>query len=435
MKLHSLFPHLLFALTAAHLVSAAESPTHPPSTPAALIAEAWERHPELKFYEAEIAAAQAGHRNAGRFSNPTLSGTVGQNRMRDAAGNLYGEGVAWSVGLMQQFEWPGRLGLRKAIANQNVALAQLGLAQFKSTLAGRVRTLAYTLGAAQEQAESSREVAERLRALREVLVQRDPAGLTPLLETRIIEASELLAQRTASEAELSLDSARIELNQLRGVDPDAPLTVATTTPTFHPTPGLESLLAATRTNNFNLRLRTTELEQQGFRVELARNERYPSFTVGPTLNEESAGDRQRIIGLAVNLPLPLWNNNRANVEIAKARQAQANASLQAAQRELDRQTATATRTYENKLAALARWRSDAITHFREAAATADRNYRLSAVPVSTYVELQRQYVDAVTALLATRREALEAAAQLETLTGLPEPLVSWETETPSEDRK
>lgn len=435
MKLHSIFHQLLTSVAAAHLAHAAESLSPPPATPAALIAQSLEQHPELRFYEAELAAAQAGHRNAGRLSNPTLSGTVGQNRLRDATGNLSGEGVAWSVGLMQPFEWPGRLGLRKAIANQNVALAQLGLAQFKSTLAGRVRTLAYTLGAAQEQAESSREVAERLRALREVLVQRDPAGLTPLLETRIIEASELIAQRTASEAELELTRARIELNQLRGVDPDAPLTVATTTPTFHPSPGLESLLAATRTNNFNLRLRTAELEQQGFRVELARHERYPSFTIGPTLSEESAGDRQRIIGLAVNLPLPLWNNNRANVDIAKARQAQADASLQAAQRELDRQTATATRTYENKLAALARWRGDAITHFREAAATADRNYRLSAVPVSTYVELQRQYVDAVTALLATRREALEAAAQLETLTGLPEPLVSWETETPSEDRK
>lgn len=435
MKLKSLFPCLLCVLAVAHLTGAAESPTNAPVTPAALVTEALERHPELRFYEAEIAAAKAGRRTAGKLANPELIGTVGQNRVRDAARNLSGEGVAWSVGLMQQFEWPGRIGLRKAIANQNAALAELGLARFKTALAGRVRTLAYTLGASQEQAESSREVAERLRALREVLVQRDPAGLTPLLETRIIEATELIAQRTASDAELAVTSALIELNQLRGAGPEAPLAVAATTPTFHRVPSLESLLAATRTNNFDLRLRTSELEQQGFRVELARNERYPSFTVGPTFSEENAGDRQRMVGLAINVPLPLWNNNRANVDTAKARQAQAEASLQAAQRELDRQTVTFARTYENKLAALGRWRADSVAHFREAAETADRNYRLSAVPVATYLELQRQYVDAVTALLATRREALEAAAQLETLAGLPEPLVSWGTEPKPEDGK
>lgn len=421
------FAAFVSCVTAALPLCAAEPESAPPLAISALVDEALAKHPELRFYEAEVAAAKAGRRSAGKLANPELTGTVGQNRVRDAAGNLYGEGVAWSVGLMQQFDWPGRIGLRKAIANRNVTLAELGLARFKTALTGRVRTLAYTFGAAREQAEVSHEVAERLRALREVLVQRDPAGLTPLLETRIIEATELIAQRNASEAELAVTNALIELNQLRGLGPDTPLTVATATPTFHPTPSLESLLAATRTNNFDLRLRTSELEQQGFRVELARNERYPSFTVGPTFSEENAGDRQRIVGLAVSVPLPLWNNNRANVDIAKARQAQAEASLTAAQRELDRQIATAARTYESKVAALARWRGDAVAHFREAAETADRNYRLSAVPVSTYVELQRQYVDAVNALLATRREALEAAAQLETLTGLSEPLIGWET--------
>jgi cobalt-zinc-cadmium efflux system outer membrane protein len=243
----------------------------------------------------------------------------------------------------------------------------------------------------------------------------------------VIEATELVAERNASEAELAVATAQIELNQLRGLAPDAPLVIATTTPVFRPAPALDSLLGAARTNNFDLRLRTSELEQQGFRVELARHERYPSFSVGPTFTEENAGDRQRIIGLAVSLPLPVWSNNRASLDLAAARRTQAEVSLQSAQRELDRQIATAARTYESKRTALGRWRGDAGEHFREAAETADRNYRLSAVPVSTYVELQRQYVDAVNALLATRREALEAAAQLETLTGLAEPLVAWET--------
>jgi outer membrane protein TolC len=144
----------------------------------ALVAEALEKNPELKFYEAEITAAKAGRKTAGLLGNPQLSGDVGHNAQK--FGGLSAEGVAWSVSVVQPFEWPGRIGLRKAIANHDIELAQLGYERFKIALAGRVRTLAYGLFAAQEKSAAATEVAERFKALREVLVQRDPAGLTPL---------------------------------------------------------------------------------------------------------------------------------------------------------------------------------------------------------------------------------------------------------------
>ena len=51
---------------------------------------------------------------------------------------------------------------------------------------------------------------------------------------------------------------------------------------------------------------------------------------------------------------------------------------------------------------------------------------LGAVPIGTYVELQKQYLEAVEALLDTRREALESAQNLEHLTGLSLSLVSMQ---------
>ena len=106
--------------------------------------------------------------------------------------------------------------MRKAIANQQIKLAELGSAQFTAALAARTRSLAVTLFAAQEKAAATREVADRFQSLREVLVQRDPAGLTPTLETRIIEATELTLHRRASEAATAEPVALLELNQLRG---------------------------------------------------------------------------------------------------------------------------------------------------------------------------------------------------------------------------
>jgi outer membrane protein, heavy metal efflux system len=392
------------------------------STIDALVMEALEKNPELRFYDAEIAVARAGRKTSALIGNPELSATIGQKTVR--AGGLNVEGVAWSVSVLQPFEWPGRLGLRKAIANHDLKLAELGRAQFRLALAGRVRLLAYGWLAAQEKAVAADEVAARFKALREVLVQRDPAGLTPLLEMRVIEATELNAQRAASEALLLAQAARLKLNQLRGAAPDGPLALPSTQLAFRSAEKAETLLALARTNNFEVRLRSVELAQQGVRVELAKNERYPAISVGPMISEERAGDRERIIGAGISLPLPLWNRNQGAIEAAAARQLQAQTSLHVFWREIERQVIEAALTYETKLREMSDWRPGSVGHFREAAEVADRHYRLGAVPVSTYVELQKQYLQAVQSLLDTRKETLEAATQLQLLTGMELSLVS-----------
>ena len=394
-----------------------EIPANPSFTLEALVAEALAKNPELAFYEAEIVAAKAGRSSAGRLGNPELTAGLGQKTGHNSG--LNGEGVAWSVSVLQPFEWPGRLGLRKAIANRDIELAQLGHERFKAALAGRVRTLAYRLFAAQAKGSAATEVAGRFKELREVLVQRDPAGLTPLLETRVIEATELNSQRKASEAMLATQSALLELNSLRGAAPDARLSIANPNLVFRAAENLSVLTALARTNNFELRVRAMELTQQGFRVSLARNERYPALSIGPTISTERAGDeRQHIIGLGVSVPLPLWNRNKGNIETALARQTQAEVSFNVAEREIQRKVFQAALTYETKLAEMAKWRPDSAQHFREAAEIADRHYRLGSVPISTYVELQKAYLEAVDGLLDTKREALEAGQELQLLTGL-----------------
>ena len=388
----------------------------PPATLEALVADVVEHNPELNFYRAEIAAAKGERRTAATWANPEVATTLGQKSVR--GGGLSAEGVAWSVSVQQTIEWPGRIPLRKAIANHQTQLAELGFAQFKAALATRTRTLAYNLFAAQEKAAAAQEVADRFQQLREVLVQRDPAGLTPLLETRIIEATELTLKRKSSEAALATQAAMLELNQLRGAPWTQPLKMQATRLAFTAAPEPDALLAAAQTNNFELQMRRVELEQQGFKVSLVRKDKYPAFTVGPYFSQERAGDREQQIGIGVSMPIPLWNKNKGSVETAEARQKQAETSLYVTQRDLDRRIMEKSLAYQTKLAEMAKWRAESVDEFRKAAELADRHYRLGAVPIATYVELQKQYLEAVEALLDTKREALEAGQEIQRLTGL-----------------
>jgi outer membrane protein, heavy metal efflux system len=179
-------------------------------------------------------------------------------------------------------------------------------------------------------------------------------------------------------------------------------------------------------SNYELRARIRELEAQGLKVALAKNERYPTFTVGPVVSQERAGEKETVAGIAFSVPLPLWDSGKANVGVAEARWTQAQASLLATQREVERQVTEAAFVYETQRQRLIGWKPETLNSFKEAAALADRHYRLGAVEVATYVELQEKYLEAVEAINETKASALAAALTLEQQAGLSETLIQPE---------
>ena len=396
--------------------AALAEPAAVPVTIDGLVTQALAGNPELKFYNAEIAVAKSARSVAGRFSNPELNLDLGQKRIRND--DARAEGIAFSVALAQPIEWPGRLGLRKAIADRDIALAELGLKQFRAFLAARVKVLGYALATQQENAAAAADVADRISRVKEVIIQREPGGIGPLLEAKILEASEVTVQSKASEAAVEMQKALLELNQLMGRRADSPLQVKRTEFTPSKPAALVDLLHQAAQNNYAIRVRRAELEQQGLKVALSENERYPTFIVGPSVSHENAGDKETVIGLSLSVPLPLWDDGRAAVTTSQARRMQAESSLQSTFREIEREITEAWLILETQRKRLAAWKPDSLTTFADAAQLADRHYRLGAVPISTYIEMQDKYLEATEAINDTRLDVLRAALDLEQLAGL-----------------
>jgi outer membrane protein, heavy metal efflux system len=114
----------------------------------------------------------------------------------------------------------------------------------------------------------------------------------------------------------------------------------------------------------------------------------------------------------------LWDRNVGNIETSKAREQLAQASLLTTQREVERRVTQNAATVEAKREEIAKWQVATIAKFREAAEVADRNYRLGAVALPVYVETQKQYLEIVGALQEMKKDALQAAQELEILTSL-----------------
>src|SRR4029077_9109333 len=192
-----------------------------------------------------------------------------------------------------------------AIANHDVGLAELQLQQFRLTLAARVRTLAYAIATARNRSASVHEAANRFQALSDVLEQRPAAGVTPQLEARLIASNTTVLRRQERQALFSEKTLTAELNQLCGRAAERPLQISAGSVVFL-NPSLANLLAAARTNAFEIRIRRVELAQQVFKVALSKNERYPAIAVGPFYSIEKAADTEHQAGLGASLPLPLW---------------------------------------------------------------------------------------------------------------------------------
>lgn len=375
-------------------------------------------NPERQFYQRQIEAAGVERQAAGRWADPEAVVEFGQRRANDiTSGALTGEGLTYAVSVVQPIEFGGRIALRRAIAERQVALAKIGLQQFDATLAARVRSLGYGLFAADEKANAARTVAARMRTLARVIVSRDPAGPAPQLEARSLEASAISAERTAASADADANSILYEFNQLRGAPFAARIRIVRPDMSLPVLPSGTVLAANAAANNFELKALRAQFEQQGLRTDLARKARIPTVSVGPYYDHARSDIRETNYGVRVSTTIPLWNRQAGDVAIEEGKQAQANATLINAERRIARDVFDQAAQYDAKREALAKWDGQSARGFAAAAEDADRNYRLGAIPLTTYTQMQQAYVEATNAVLDTRREAIEALLQLRALNG------------------
>ena len=181
-----------------------------------LVTEAINNNLELRSYEAELGVARGERRQAGMWKNPEFEGNYAYRRVSDAQELLTGEGVSRGLAITQTFEFPGKGSLRKAIANQNIRLAELGVQQFRQALAGQVRSLGIQWIVVRANAEATAELSERSQALLQLLEARPIAGPTKLLEFRAIQGSLTDLHFTARELKQKQEEIRIQLNSLLG---------------------------------------------------------------------------------------------------------------------------------------------------------------------------------------------------------------------------
>lgn len=359
-----------------------------------LVREALSKNPELRALEMEVQAAKGERTQAGLWKNPELSGVYGPRRVSDSGGNLHGEGRTRSLTLLQTFEFPGKGSLRKAIADRNVDIAELGLEQFRLALRGKVNQLAYRYATNEQQLEIAREISDYGQAQVELLKHRLASGIQGLLELRVIEASFVEIRMALAELEQSQKQTLTELNILCGRPANDPLRLKLnfTAPTKRF--DLRKMVQAGLSHNFQLKARETELLRADDEVTAAQLAVAPDFQIGPFYTQDKAVENEVNMGVAFAVTVPLWDWNQGNIAAAEARHSKSGALLNKARRDVEAEIVRRFHAYELALKQLGSFEKGYLEKMHDAADMADRHYRLGAVNVQIFLETQRQYLNA-----------------------------------------
>ena len=356
----------------------------------ALVGEVLAHDPELKGMEADVEAAQGARRQAGFWKNPDLSVMYANRQLRMTGANS--NGFSDSIGVTQVFEFPGKATLRKALADQDVTTAEIGLRQFRQALAGRVRLLGYRYALAEENRYAADLVAERSKELIALLEKRPKAGLQAMFDSGALSGN--LAELAASERGLDQEALadRTELNLLRDWPADTAFTVILPDDRQTLPSDLNAFIVKSLGTSLILQLKKVDFAHSQKRLSASKLDVAPDFAIQPYYSLDKADDHDQKIGASLTVTLPVWNQNQGNIAAAKANVVKAEATIEQARQDLE---LSLTKLYQGRKligAQLQQVGPDTLRQLASLADLADRHYRLGAINLQTFLEAQRQYI-------------------------------------------
>lgn len=334
-------------------------------TPDELVTEALKNNPELRFYTAQISALP----KPAQISSPKIPFPL---------------------------DFPSREKLRMAVLNLDKDLAELYLAQFRFALAGTVRLKAMEYQAATETADSASDLAARTAALVKMLEERPAAGVTAVIERRILEGASLPFVRTAAEERVSQSLLRTELNGLLGRAPDAELQVAGSAV-------IPNKLPEASSNTLLIKIREAEVARGLAGLDAALG--MEAFEIGPWFTRQGLGANVVSAGMTL-----LGATAGSSPSDKKSR------LLQDAQTKLERELTIRRIALEAANEVANAMPEKLIEDLKSASELAERQYRVGALGVNILIEAHREYLGALEARNEAVAQAWRNSLDLELLT-------------------
>lgn len=390
--------------------------------PAALtLDDAWrlaeESNPTLRATLASVPAVEGELRDARAplWNNPEIS--IAQRRREvPQVSDPTQINREWSLGLAQTFEIAGQTADRRAAAEQSLAANQQMIAETRRQVRAEVESRFVRVLSLQLRIETEEATLKLIEDAAKAVSSRVAVGEDSRLDGNLarVEAERarnqvalLREQLVQARAELAvlLQLPAHELPQVQGVLDPASVSYS-----------LEELLSSAADRPL---LRALEHREQAARsrLDLERAIRYPDVTVALDTGREGASDaREKVVGLNVSLPLPLFRQNAGGIGRASTELTQTQIERAATGRDVRAQVLALWERFTHLVTRVQRLKESVLPSLEENRHLSSLSFRAREIGLPQLLLVNRQVLEGQRDLLDARTElrltqvALEATA-------------------------
>jgi len=362
-----------------------------------VLSYALENNGELKALRAERGLREAGKIRAGLLPNPSLE--------FEGAGDFVfaNEGerrfsAAWS----QEILTAGKRGKRLAVAGKDLEVYGYRIADAERLLVEEVKVAFYDLLLAEQQLKLAGRFVELNEQLLQVARDRFEAGDIPELELNLARVEVARSRGRQAQAQREVEPRRLTLLSLMGLPPDSDVAIAGALERHAFSARIEDLKALALARRPDLLALAVEKEKADAAIRLAESEGIPNVTASLSLEREessldvgdiTAKDRDKLVGLKLSVPLPLFDRNQAGKKEAITWRASAENRYASARKNIERSVEAAFSRLMSTGISLSIYDKDIFPQLEENLRLTLEAYRLGEVGFLSVIEEQRKFLE------------------------------------------
>lgn len=383
--------------------------------------QAWEQaelaNPALRSTQANLVAAEGEFTDARAllWNNPQLATEWRKRTLPQTTGTAQSN-HEWTVRLAQTFEIAGQQGMRRSAAEQALAATQEVIAETRRQLRAEVEQRFVLVLSLQLRIQMEERTLKLIQEATMAVRKRVAAGEDSRLDGNLANVEAERAQNQVTVLREQLIQARSELAALLQLPADNLPEVGGYLDPLSASYTLNSLIAST-VNRPLLRAFDYREKAARSRFDLERTAVYPDVTLGLSSAREGPADsRDRITGLSVSLPLPLFRRNDTGIGRATTELTQVQVQQQAVQRDARAQVLALWKRWENLKTRVKRLSESVLPSLEENQHLSSVSFRAGEIGLLQLLLVNRQVLDVQRDLLDARTElrltqvTLEAAA-------------------------
>jgi outer membrane protein TolC len=290
-----------------------------PAKLADLLSEAERNNPQIQAAKQEWQSLQHVPTQVATLPDPQVAlQQVNVGSPRPFAGFTNSDFAYIGLGISQDFPYPGKLKLRRELANKDADVAEQKVQAMRQAILADLKMAYFRIAFLTKQSvilEGDRELLDRMEQAAEVRYRSGMGNQQEVLQAQL-EQTKLLREVTANRLEAG--KLQADMKRLLGRSQNSPNVVTEEIGESAVTRNFDELLSAAQMNNSQIAGAQKTVDRQYVAIEIAKKDFYPDFNAQFMWQRTDPSQYRAYYQFTIGARIPIYRKKKLQPELAQA---------------------------------------------------------------------------------------------------------------------